>query len=199
MSAAIMGRKVGMTRWFLEDGTNIPVTIVEAGPCIVTQVKTEETDGYAAVQFGFSDAKPRRTAMAQIGHDAKAGTVSKRVHREFRCESDDEANGFDELGLAPAGAGERARAARVPALGVEVGVERRRLEVVVEADDGHVVAPLRLERARARGLARGGQAHEAQEHAARVEAEAPLREDGAERVPAPVRKSTSEFGAPTSW
>ena len=95
MPAAIMGRKVGMTRWFLEDGTNIPVTIVEAGPCIVTQVKTVDTDGYAAVQFGFSDAKPRRTAMAQIGHDAKAGTVSKRVHREFRCASDDEANGFE--------------------------------------------------------------------------------------------------------
>ena len=75
MPAAIMGRKVGMTRWFLEDGTNIPVTIVEAGPCIVTQVKTVETDGYAAVQFGFSDAKARRTAMAQIGHDAKAGTA----------------------------------------------------------------------------------------------------------------------------
>lgn len=95
MSAAIMGRKVGMTRWFLEDGTNIPVTIVEAGPCIVTQVKTVESDGYAAVQFGFSDAKARRTAMAQIGHDAKAGTTSKRVHREFRCEGDDEANGFE--------------------------------------------------------------------------------------------------------
>jgi large subunit ribosomal protein L3 len=84
-----------MTRWFLEDGTNIPVTIVEAGPCIVTQVKTVESDGYAAVQFGFSDAKARRTAMAQIGHDAKAGTTSKRIHREFRCEGDDEANGFE--------------------------------------------------------------------------------------------------------
>ena len=95
MPAALMGRKMGMTRWFLKDGTNVPVTIVETGPCIVTQVKTVDTDGYAAVQFGFSDAKARRTAMAQIGHDAKAGTSSKRVHREFRCESDEEATSFE--------------------------------------------------------------------------------------------------------
>ena len=51
MPAALMGRKMGMTRWFLKDGTNVPVTIVETGPCIVTQVKTVDTDGYAAVQF----------------------------------------------------------------------------------------------------------------------------------------------------
>jgi large subunit ribosomal protein L3 len=95
MSAAIMGRKVGMTRWFLEDGTNIPVTIIDAGPCVVTQVKTIETDGYAAVQFGFEDANVRRTAMSGMGHDAKAGTTPKRAHREFRCESDDEAGVFE--------------------------------------------------------------------------------------------------------
>jgi large subunit ribosomal protein L3 len=92
---AIMGRKVGMSRWFQEDGTNIPVTVIEAGPCIVTQVKTVETDGYAAIQFGFEDAKVRRATMPQIGHDAKAGTAPKRFHREFRCESDAEATGFE--------------------------------------------------------------------------------------------------------
>lgn len=94
---AIMGRKVGMSRWFTEDGANIPVTIVEAGPCVVTQVKTEGTDGYAAVQMGFEDAKVRRAAMPQIAHDAKAKTAPKRFHREFRVADDAEAEGY-ELG-----------------------------------------------------------------------------------------------------
>ncbi|MCH2161441.1 MAG: 50S ribosomal protein L3 [Phycisphaerales bacterium] len=92
---AILGRKVGMTRWFLEDGENIPVTVIEAGPCIVTQVKTTESDGYAAVQMGYEDVKPRRSTMSVIGHDAKAGTASKRFHREFRCDNDDEAAGYE--------------------------------------------------------------------------------------------------------
>jgi large subunit ribosomal protein L3 len=96
---AIMGRKVGMTRWFTEDGSNIPVTVIEAGPCVVTQVKTTETDGYAAVQFGFEDAKVSRVAIPQIAHDAKAKTAPKRFHREFRVDGDGEAEGF-ELGQA---------------------------------------------------------------------------------------------------
>ena len=82
MSKTILGKKVGMSRYFLEDGTNIPVTIVEACPCVVTQVKTEETDGYNAVQLGFEDVRPSRTTMPIIGHDAKAGTVPKRFHNE---------------------------------------------------------------------------------------------------------------------
>ena len=94
---AIMGRKVGMTRWFTEDGSNIPVTVIEAGPCVVTQVKTSETDGYAAVQFGFEDAKVSRVAIPQIAHDAKAKAAPKRFHREFRVDGDGEAEGF-ELG-----------------------------------------------------------------------------------------------------
>jgi large subunit ribosomal protein L3 len=96
---AIMGRKVGMTRWFTEDGANIPVTVIEAGPCVVTQVKTTETDGYAAVQLGFEDAKVSRVAIPQIAHDAKAKTAPKRFHREFRVDGDGEAEGF-ELGQA---------------------------------------------------------------------------------------------------
>ena len=97
MPVSIVGRKVGMTRYFTEDGKNIPVTVIEAGPCIVTQVKTVETDGYSAVQLGFEDVKPRRSTRAQIAHDAKAGAAPKRVHFEFRCENDDEANEY-ELG-----------------------------------------------------------------------------------------------------
>lgn len=82
MSNALIGRKVGMSRYFLEDGTNIPVTIIEAGPCVVTQVKTEECEGYNAIQIGYEDVRPGRATMPIIGHDAKAGTAPKRFHRE---------------------------------------------------------------------------------------------------------------------
>jgi large subunit ribosomal protein L3 len=92
MPAAILGRKIGMTRHFREDGTNIPVTVIEAGPCAVTQVKTTETDGYAAIQLAFDDVKPRRSTMQLIGHDAKAGVGPKRMHREVRF-ADDKAVG----------------------------------------------------------------------------------------------------------
>jgi large subunit ribosomal protein L3 len=94
---AILGRKVGMTRWFTEDGLNIPVTVISAPPSVITQVKTSESDGYAAVQIGFEEIKPRRSTKPLIGHDAKAGTTAKRFHREFRCADDAEASGF-ELG-----------------------------------------------------------------------------------------------------
>ncbi len=81
---AILGRKVGMTRLFNEDGTDQPVTVIQAGPCVVTQLKSAETDGYDAVQLGFEDAKGRNSTFPVIGHDAKAGTSPKRFHREFR-------------------------------------------------------------------------------------------------------------------
>jgi large subunit ribosomal protein L3 len=98
-ASAILGKKIGMTRWFMEDGTNIPVTVIQAGPCVVTQVKTVATDGYAAVQLAFDDAKPRTSTQPLIGHDAKAGSGPKRVHRELRLESDKEAEAFS-LGQA---------------------------------------------------------------------------------------------------
>jgi large subunit ribosomal protein L3 len=94
MSAGLLGRKIGMTRYYLEQGTNIPVTVIEAGPCVVTQVKTSATDGYAAIQVGFGDVRPRRSTMPLIGHDAKAETGPKRFHREFRLESDAAAEAF---------------------------------------------------------------------------------------------------------
>ena len=90
MSKALLGRKIGMSRYFLDDGTNIPVTIVEAGPCVVTQIKTEEHDGYNAVQFGYEDVKPSRATMPIIGHDAKAGTARKRFHNECSVENIDD-------------------------------------------------------------------------------------------------------------
>jgi len=97
MPAALLGQKIGMTRYFTEDGRNIPVTVIEAGPCVVTQIKTTETDGYSAVQIAYGDVKPRRSRMPIIGHDAKAGSGPKRLHREFGVDGDDEALRF-ELG-----------------------------------------------------------------------------------------------------
>lgn len=98
MSLTLLGRKLGMTRYFREDGTNIPVTVIEVGPCIVTQIRTPDVDGYAAVQIGFGEAKVRNTPMPMIGHDAKAGTTPKSTHLEFRV--DEKELGNYELGQA---------------------------------------------------------------------------------------------------
>jgi large subunit ribosomal protein L3 len=95
MPAAILGRKIGMTRYFMEDGTSVPVTVIQAGPCAVTQVKTPQSDGYSAVQMAFEDIKPRRSTMAVIGHDAKAGVSPKRVHRELRLADEKQAGEFE--------------------------------------------------------------------------------------------------------
>ncbi|HBZ97172.1 MAG: 50S ribosomal protein L3 [Phycisphaerae bacterium] len=86
MTAALLGYKLGMTRYFTEDGENIPVTVIKAGPCTVTQVKDVERDGYSAVQIGFDPVKPRRSTMPVIGHDFKAGSGPLRHHRELRCD-----------------------------------------------------------------------------------------------------------------
>jgi large subunit ribosomal protein L3 len=82
--ASLLGRKLGMTRVFDADGNSVPVTVIQAGPCVVTQVRTKDNDGYTAVQIGFEDVKPRNSTMPLIGHDFKAGTAPKRAHREFR-------------------------------------------------------------------------------------------------------------------
>jgi large subunit ribosomal protein L3 len=71
--AALIGRKVGMTRVFDDEGTAVPVTVVEAGPCPVIQVKTDAQDGYQAVQLGFGQKKANRATKAEVGHAAKAG------------------------------------------------------------------------------------------------------------------------------
>jgi large subunit ribosomal protein L3 len=80
--SGLIGKKVGMTSIFDENGKNIPCTVIEAGPCVVTQVRTEEVDGYSALQLGFDDAKTA-TKAAQ-GHAKKAGTVAKRKVVEFQ-------------------------------------------------------------------------------------------------------------------
>jgi large subunit ribosomal protein L3 len=94
MPAALIGRKIGMSRYFMEDGRNVPVTVIQAGPCAITQIKTQDADGYAAVQISSEDIKPRRSTFAQIGHDAKAGTAPKRLRREIRMNDDKDAADF---------------------------------------------------------------------------------------------------------
>ena len=82
--SGLIGRKVGMTRIFDDQGTIIPVTVVEAGPCSVVQLKTAETDGYAAVQMGFEARKAKRTTAPEMGHAKKAGLeAAPRILREF--------------------------------------------------------------------------------------------------------------------
>ncbi len=80
----LIGRKLGMTSIFTEDGKSVPVTVIETGPCSVMQVKSEETDGYAAVQLGFGPVKTSRQTKAQQGHQAKAGAGAFRHLKEFR-------------------------------------------------------------------------------------------------------------------
>ena len=86
MKKAILATKVGMTQIFNEDGVLTPVTVLQAGPCVVTQVKTVENDGYSAVQVGFTDKREKLVNKAQKGHFNKAGVSYKRYVREFRFE-----------------------------------------------------------------------------------------------------------------
>ena len=81
--SGIIGKKIAMTSLFDENGKNIPVTIVQAGPCVVTQVRTLEKDGYVSAQLGFDDAKEKNTTNALKGHFKKAGTTPKRKLVEF--------------------------------------------------------------------------------------------------------------------
>ncbi len=81
--AGIIGKKIGMTSVFSVEGKNIPCTVIEAGPCVVTQVKTEETDGYQALQLAYGDKKEKHATKAEIGHFKKAGISPKRKVVEF--------------------------------------------------------------------------------------------------------------------
>ena len=87
MKKAIIGKKVGMTQIFDETGKVIPVTVIEAGPCVVAQVKTVETDGYDAIQLGFGDVKENKVNKPVKGHFAKGSVTPKKHLREFRVDS----------------------------------------------------------------------------------------------------------------
>jgi large subunit ribosomal protein L3 len=86
--SGLIGKKIGMTSIFDANGKNIPCTVIKAGPCVVTQVRTEEIDGYQAIQLGFDDATEKSATKADLGHAKKAGTSVKRKIVEFK--------GFDE-------------------------------------------------------------------------------------------------------
>ena len=97
MKKAIIGKKVGMTQIFDETGKVIPVTVVEAGPCVVTQKKTVETDGYVAVQLGFEDVKESKLNKPEAGHLKKAGVEAKKHLKEFQLENAAELNVGDVI------------------------------------------------------------------------------------------------------
>ena len=82
--AGIIGIKLGMSSFFNKEGKSIPCTMVQAGPCVITQIKNNETDGYAAVQLGFLDKKTKQSTKSQIGHAKKANTKAKKVYGEFK-------------------------------------------------------------------------------------------------------------------
>ena len=107
MKKGIIGRKVGMTQIFDEKGNVIPVTVIEAGPCTVAQVKTVETDGYDAVQLGFGEIKDKHINKPEKGHFAKAGLEAKKHLREFRLESVEGVKVGDEVKADVFEAGEK--------------------------------------------------------------------------------------------
>jgi large subunit ribosomal protein L3 len=93
MFKGLIGRKVGMTQIFDDAGDAYPVTVIEAGPCYVTQVKTEGTDGYGAVQLGFDEAKPKRLTGGQLGHLQRNNLPPLKILREFRTKTPDVSEG----------------------------------------------------------------------------------------------------------
>ncbi|MBI4557240.1 MAG: 50S ribosomal protein L3 [Candidatus Hydrogenedentes bacterium] len=107
MVKGLLGKKLGMTRMFREDGTSIPVTLVEAGPCAIVQRKNRETDGYEAVQMGYGDQRAKRCVKPRAGHFAKAGTSPKRLVREFQVDSGSELKPGDEVRVDIFKAGDR--------------------------------------------------------------------------------------------
>ena len=107
MQKAIIGKKVGMTQIFDENGKVIPVTVIEAGPCVVVQKKTAENDGYSAVQLGFGDVKEKKLTKPQVGHFQKAGVDFKKVLKEFRLEDAEQMNVGDVVAAGVFAAGEK--------------------------------------------------------------------------------------------
>ena len=107
MKKALIGKKIGMTQIFDEIGNVIPVTIIEAGPCVVVQKKTVENDGYDAVQLGFGGVKEKHLTKAEIGHFKKAGVDNKKHLKEFRLDDAASMNVGDTIAADTFAAGEK--------------------------------------------------------------------------------------------
>jgi len=93
MLKGLIGKKVGMTQIFDDTGSAVPVTLIEAGPCYVTQIKTDEKDGYASVQLGFGEVKPKRLTRGQLGHLERNELPPLRILREFKSKTPDVSEG----------------------------------------------------------------------------------------------------------
>ena len=107
MKKAIIGKKLGMTQIFAENGAVVPVTVIEAGPCVVTQKKTTETDGYEAIQVGYEDVSEKHVNKPAKGHFAKAGVSAKKHLKEFRLENSADYNVGDVIAVDTFAAGEK--------------------------------------------------------------------------------------------
>eukprot|EP00792_Barthelona_sp_PAP020_P011039 TRINITY_DN482_c0_g1_i1.p1 TRINITY_DN482_c0_g1~~TRINITY_DN482_c0_g1_i1.p1 ORF type:complete len:113 (-),score=29.56 TRINITY_DN482_c0_g1_i1:124-462(-) len=107
----LLGRKVAMTRIY-KDGKAIPVTVIKAGPCVVTQKRTVETDGYNAIQVGFEEIPERKANKPKLGHFAKSNLKPMRVLKEFRVENVDEYEIGQELNVSVFAEGEKNRSSR---------------------------------------------------------------------------------------
>ena len=107
MQKAIIGKKIGMTQLFDENGMVVPVTVVEAGPCVVVQKKTVESDGYQAVQVGFGEVKDKHLTKPEKGHFEKAGVAPKKTLREFRLDSIENINVGDIIKADTFAAGDK--------------------------------------------------------------------------------------------
>ena len=107
MKKGIIGKKIGMTQIFDEIGNVIPVTVIQAGPCVVAQKKTVETDGYNAIQLGFAEVKEKHMTKAEIGHFAKAGVENKKHLKEFRLDDISAINAGDVITADTFAAGEK--------------------------------------------------------------------------------------------
>ena len=97
---ALIGKKLGMTQVFDDQGRHIPVTVIQAGPCSILQSKTTQADGYQSVQLGFEDVKEQRATKARVGHCKKAGVGAKRVLREVRLDEGDQCKPGDSVGVS---------------------------------------------------------------------------------------------------
>ena len=107
MKKGIIGKKIGMTQIFDEIGNVIPVTVIQAGPCVVAQKKTVETDGYNAIQLGFAEVKEKHMTKAEIGHFAKTGVENKKHLKEFRLDDISAINVGDVITADTFAAGEK--------------------------------------------------------------------------------------------
>lgn len=135
--AAILGKKLGMTQIFTEDGDRVPVTVIEAGPCTVTQVKTGERDGYTALQIGFGRVKKNKVNRPQAGHFRKADVEPVRRLAEIRCDLDEAAGWLK----APAAAEKKTKGGKKAKAKAREAEEKAKEVVVEEAEAEAAEAP----------------------------------------------------------